>query len=60
MTLYPHVQQRAQDEIDRVVGRARLPNLDDKDKLPYVNAMIKEVLRWAPVAPLGVYARHSA
>ena len=54
MTLYPDVQERAQDEIDRVIGKDRLPSIGDQDKLVYTGALIKEVLRFAPVAPLGV------
>lgn len=54
MTLNPHMQARAQDEIDRVVGKSRLPNIEDKDNLPYINALLKEVLRWAPAAPLAL------
>ena len=53
MTLYPDVQKRAQEEIDRVVGKDRLPTIEDQDNLIYVGALIKEVLRFAPVAPLG-------
>lgn len=59
MTLYPDVQKRAQDEIDRVVGKDRLPSIDDQDELVYVGALIKEVLRFAPVAPLGTFITHS-
>ena len=54
MTLYPQVQQKAQEEIDRVVGNKRLPKMDDHDNLPYVNALVKEVLRWHPVGPMGL------
>lgn len=54
MTLYPHTQTRAQEEIDRVVGKSRLPNVRDKDDLPYIDALLKEVLRWAPPSPLGL------
>ncbi|KAF9260207.1 cytochrome P450 [Marasmius fiardii PR-910] len=54
MTLYPAVQRRAQDEIDAVVGRERLPDIDDRSALPYVNALIKEIMRWAPVVPQGL------
>ncbi|KAI0312278.1 cytochrome P450 [Amylostereum chailletii] len=54
MTLHPVAQQRAQEEIDRVVGTDRLPTMDDREKLPYVGALIKEVLRWSPPAPLGL------
>jgi len=53
MTLYPDVQRRAQAEIDEVVGNHRLPTLADKEHLPYVCAVVKEVLRFAPVARLG-------
>jgi len=54
MTLYPEVQRKAQAEIDRVVGNSRLPDYSDQDKLPYVDAVLKEVLRWHPVTPLGM------
>lgn len=53
MVLYPDVMRKAQAEIDEIVGRDRLPNFGDHDKLPYINAMVKEVLRWRPVSPLG-------
>jgi cytochrome P450 len=53
MTVYPEVQRRAQAEIDRVIGSDRLPTLADQPSLPYVDALVKEVLRWNPVAPLG-------
>ena len=54
MTLYPAVQKKAQEELDSVVGTDRLPELADKEDLPYVDALVKEVLRWNPVAPLGM------
>lgn len=54
MTAYPEVQRRAQEEIDRVVGQDRLPATADREHLPYVNAIVKEVLRWNPVAPMGL------
>ena len=53
MALYPEVQAKAQSEIDRVTGTDRLPSFKDRDSLPYLNALVKEVLRWNPVAPLG-------
>jgi cytochrome P450 len=55
MQLYPEVQRRAQEEIDRVIGNDRLPTLADRPNLPYIEVVIKEVLRWNPVAPLGTY-----
>jgi len=57
MTLYPDVMHRAQSEIDEVVGRDRMPTFADEDNLPYIRAMVKEVLRWRPVGPLGLPRR---
>ncbi|THU75795.1 cytochrome P450, partial [Dendrothele bispora CBS 962.96] len=54
MTLNPLAQTRAQEEIDKVLGLDELPTINDRDKLPYVSALIKEVLRWVPPAPLGL------
>ncbi len=53
MALYPEVQKRAQAELDAVVGRDRLPDFSDSPSLPYINAIVKELLRWHPAAPLG-------
>jgi hypothetical protein len=55
MTLYPEVQRRAQAEMDQNVGHSRLPDFSDEGALPYVEAVLKEVLRWHPVTPLGVF-----
>ncbi|THU96151.1 cytochrome P450 [Dendrothele bispora CBS 962.96] len=52
MILYPATMKKAQEEIDRVVGRGRLPNFLDYENLPYICAMVKEILRWRPIAPL--------
>ena len=53
MVLYPEVQKKAQAEIDAVVGQNRLPEFRDRPSLPYINAVVKESLRWNLVAPLG-------
>ena len=55
ITLNPEVQRKAQAEIDSVIGSDRLPNMGDQDSLPYVNAIIQEVIRWQPVTPLGAF-----
>ena len=54
MTIYPEVQKRAQAEIDLVVGRERLPTFEDKERLPYVNAMVSELFRWMSVVTCGL------
>jgi cytochrome P450 len=53
MVCYPEVQKKAQAEIASVVGRDHLPDFDVRDQLPYINAIIKETMRWQPVTPLG-------
>jgi len=53
MCLYPDVQKKAQAEIDAFVGTDRLPTISDRESLPYVEGVMKEVLRWIPVVPLG-------
>ena len=52
MALYPEVQKKAQAEIDAVVGSTRLPDFDDRPSLPYINAIVKESMRWHLVLPL--------
>lgn len=55
MVHYPEVQDRAQREIDAVVGTYRLPDFGDRSSLPYIDAILRETLRWHPVFPLGKY-----
>lgn len=55
MTLHSEIQAHAQAELDSVVGGSfqRLPTFSDRGSLPYVNAIVLEVLRWNPAVPLG-------
>ena len=53
MLLNPDVQTRAQAEIDSVVGFVRLPVFEDRPSLPYLDAVLRETLRWHPAVPLG-------
>lgn len=54
MMLHPNVQQKAQAELDQVLGPNAFPSVEDRDKLPYINAIVTEALRWHTVAPLGL------
>ncbi|KAG1797052.1 cytochrome P450 [Suillus plorans] len=54
MLLHPDVQSRARAEIDQAVGHDSMPCLDDRASLPYLDAILHEVLRWYPPAPLGI------
>ena len=50
MVLYPDVQRKAQEEIDKVVGKDTLPTFDDMESLPYVKAVCTEALRCMKVS----------
>ncbi|KAF9064285.1 cytochrome P450 [Rhodocollybia butyracea] len=52
--LYPEMQRKAQAEVDAVVGKDRLPSFADRQSLPYVEAVMKELFRWLPIVPLAV------
>ncbi|KAF9045138.1 cytochrome P450 [Panaeolus papilionaceus] len=55
MILNPHVQKKAQAELDEVVGTDRLPQITDKANLPYIRALMTEVLRYHPAVPLCAF-----
>ncbi|KAF9029997.1 cytochrome P450 [Hymenopellis radicata] len=50
----PEIQARAQKELDTVVGRDRIPNFEDQENLPFINAIFMEAMRWRPVLPLAL------
>ncbi|KAH8099592.1 cytochrome P450 [Cristinia sonorae] len=53
MALFPEVQKQAQAELDRVVGPSRLPEYEDLPNMPYLCAVMMEVMRWMPVLAFG-------
>ena len=61
MLWYPDVQDQVQAELDREVGRGRLPATSDRLYLPYTEATLMEVQRHASILPTGLahYSRHS-
>ncbi len=46
MLTHPDVQRKAQQEVDSVIGSDRLPDFSDQPNLPYLAAVLKEVLRF--------------
>ncbi|KAI0077958.1 cytochrome P450 [Panus rudis PR-1116 ss-1] len=54
MATHPHVQARAQKEIDEVIGNTRAPSIEDIESLPYIRAIIQELHRFHPVTPLAL------
>ena len=57
MAKNPDIQKKAQAEIDRVIGSHRLPNFEDRQYLPYIEAIYREVFRSRP--PLRINIPHS-
>ncbi|XP_004396542.1 PREDICTED: cytochrome P450 2F2-like [Odobenus rosmarus divergens] len=51
---YPEVAAKVQAELDAVVGRMRTPRLEDRERLPYTNAVLHEIQRFISVLPLGL------
>ena len=45
MSHYPDVYRKAQEEIDRIIGHERLPDLSDRGSLPYLEALVMELYR---------------
>ena len=55
MAIHPEVAKKAQAELDAVVGSDRLPTFSDREHLPYIDALTKEVFRWNSVVPTGQF-----
>ncbi|KAF8314442.1 cytochrome P450 [Clavulina sp. PMI_390] len=54
MVKHPAVFKKLQKEMDAVVGKDRLPTIDDMPNLPYAEAVLQEVMRWLPASPVSV------
>ncbi|XP_078517153.1 cytochrome P450 2G1-like [Lissotriton helveticus] len=54
---YPKVKEKVQDEIDQVIGRHRQSSIEDRNKMPYTDAVIHEIQRYSNILPFG--APHS-
>ena len=50
-TSHPEVQKRIQEEVDRELGE-RFPSLEDRDNMPYCQAVVYETMRYLSHVPL--------
>nr|ABQ53137.1 cytochrome P450 1A2 [Enhydra lutris] len=50
----PEIQRKIQEELDRVIGRARQPRLSDRLQLPYLEAFILEIFRHTSFVPFTI------
>ncbi|KAJ3913952.1 cytochrome P450 [Lentinula edodes] len=54
MALYPDTQKTAQREIANICGAGRMPSITELHSLPYLDALFKEVLRYAPISNIAL------
>ncbi|XP_072916302.1 cytochrome P450 2K1-like isoform X2 [Hemitrygon akajei] len=54
MMKYPQIQEKVHDEITTVIGSERFPRTEDHKNLPYTNAVIHEIQRFANIVPLNL------
>jgi cytochrome P450 len=59
MVLHPEIQNKARADIAAALTPGTLPDFDDEPSLPYITAIVLEVMRWRPATPFGMQINYS-
>ncbi|OCT77826.1 cytochrome P450 1B1 [Xenopus laevis] len=51
---YPEIQSKIRDELDRIIGKDRLPCIEDQPNLPYLMAFLYELMRFSSFVPVTI------
>uniref|UniRef100_UPI00398F1F2C uncharacterized protein n=1 Tax=Pristiophorus japonicus TaxID=55135 RepID=UPI00398F1F2C len=54
MMKYPDIQRSVQEEIERVIGTERAPRMEDRKGMPYTDAVLHEIQRFANIIPMNI------
>ncbi|KAM5151822.1 cytochrome P450 2K1-like [Mantella aurantiaca] len=60
MMKYPEIQKKVQEEIEAQMKQGQLPKADDRRNMPYTEAVVHEIQRFANILPLNISHKTSS